>query len=335
MGMNTSMPGQEGVASVFSPMARTFPDLLYFTKSFISMKPWEYDHSVHPIPWRSDIYEKTKDQMTLRIGVMESDGVVTPSPACARALRITTTSLSSAGHTIIPLIPPPCATPADALILASSLLNTDGCRTFLSFFRTGEWNDPGAAQLAFYASLPRPVRYLHYLWVKYVRRDVYWAELLREFRERSAYEQWRLVSRREKFRAEWFEWWDGEGVDVILCPPNATPAVPHGGMKDAVSSCGYTFLWNLLDYTAGVLPVTHVDKELDKLPEGFGVGGGMNNGVARGAYRCYDPVGMEGLPVGVQVVGRRLEEEKVLAVMERVVGCLEEGGEGYGLLEIE
>ncbi|KAI4242745.1 MAG: hypothetical protein LQ352_007177 [Teloschistes flavicans] len=335
MGMNTSMPGQEGVASVFSPMARTLPDLLYFTKSFIGMKPWEYDHSVHPIPWRSDVYERTKEQKMLRIGVMESDGVVPPSPACARALRTTISSLSSAGHTIVPLTPPPLATPANALILASSLLNTDGCRTFLSFFRTGEQNDPGAAQLAFYASLPRPVKYLHYLWVKYVSRDTYWAELLYELRERSAYEQWKLVARREAFRAEWFAWWNREdvGVDVILCPPNATPAVPHGGMKDAVSSCGYTFLWNLLDYTAGVLPVAHVDAELDALPKGFGASG--MNGVARGAYQHYDAERMQGLPVGVQVVGRRLEEEKVLAVMERVFGCLEESGEKYKLLEME
>ncbi|KAK5137005.1 hypothetical protein LTR04_004489, partial [Oleoguttula sp. CCFEE 6159] len=31
MGMNTSMPGQEGIPSVFSPMARTLADLQYFT----------------------------------------------------------------------------------------------------------------------------------------------------------------------------------------------------------------------------------------------------------------------------------------------------------------
>ncbi|KAL2041976.1 hypothetical protein N7G274_005164 [Stereocaulon virgatum] len=32
MGMNTSMPGQEGIPSVFSPMARTLEDLIYFSK---------------------------------------------------------------------------------------------------------------------------------------------------------------------------------------------------------------------------------------------------------------------------------------------------------------
>ena len=42
---------------------------------------------------------------------------------------------------------------------------------------------------------------------------------------------------------------------------------------------------------------------------------------------------MHGLPVGVQVVGRRLEEEKVLAVMQRLEDAL--GDERYKLLEID
>ena len=59
------------------------------------------------------------------------------------------------------------------------------------------------------------------------------------------------------------------------------------------------------------------------------------DGVARGAYQHYDAEKMHGLPVGVQVVGRRLQEEKVLAVMERVVEVMEKEGKGYALLEVE
>jgi Asp-tRNA(Asn)/Glu-tRNA(Gln) amidotransferase A subunit family amidase len=44
---------------------------------------------------------------------------------------------------------------------------------------------------------------------------------------------------------------------------------------------------------------------------------------------------MEGLPVAVQVVGRRLEEEKVLAIMERVEDALDKHGGRYELLEID
>jgi len=57
------------------------------------------------------------------------------------------------------------------------------------------------------------------------------------------------------------------------------------------------------------------------------------NGVAYGAYRHYDAVAMHGLPVAVQVVGKRLEEEKVLAVMQRIEDAL--GDDKYELLEID
>ena len=242
-----------------------------------------------------------------------NSGVVDPSPACYRALDTVVSALASSGHEIVPIDPP---SPFTALQIASSLLNTDGCRTFLSFFRTGERNDPGAAQMSFYMKIPRPFRYLYTLWVRYIRRDPTWAALLSGFHERSAYEQWKLVAQREAYKAEWHRWWTQEAkLDFMITPPNATPAVPHGGMKDAVSSCGYTFLFNLLDYTTGILPVTKVDRELDALPERFRVRD--LNGVGKGAYRHYDTEAMHGLPVGVQVVGQRLQEVTLTLMLRR------------------
>ena len=75
MGMNTSMPGQEGIPSVFSPMARTLGDLVYFSKSIISMKPWNYDHSVHPIEWRESQEREAKEKMKFKVGVLRTDGM--------------------------------------------------------------------------------------------------------------------------------------------------------------------------------------------------------------------------------------------------------------------
>ena len=267
---------------------------------------------------------------SLRILIPDSLGVVDPSPACARALDTVVSVLRSEGHEIIDIDPP---SPYEALVIASNLLNSDGCKTFRSFFSGGEWNDPGAAQLYLYMSLPRPFKYIYYLWMKHVRQDTVWAELLVDFHEKSAFQQWRWVTKREAYKAKWHSWWMNDAkLDFMLTPPNATPAVPHGGMKDAVSSCGYTFLFNLLDYTCGIIPVTHVDKALDQLPITFRMRD--LNGVARGAYKHYDANAMHGLPVAIQIVGQRLEEEKILAVMERVEGALEKRGEKYQGLEI-
>ncbi len=329
MGINTSMPGQEGIPSVFSPMARTLADLVYFSRSIISMKPWNYDHTVHPIEWRMNQYQEAKDERKFTIGVMRTDGVIPPSPACARALESVVSALLSQGHECVGVSPP---FPYTGLLIASTLLTSDGCKTYRSFFRTGEWNDPGAAQMNFYAAIPRPFKYFYYLWVKYVRRDDIWAGLLKGFHKKSAYEQWKWVAKREAYKAEWQSWWQEAKLDFMITPPNATPAVPHGGMKEAVSSCGYTFLFNLLDYACGIIPVTHVDRHLDQLDPTFDVK--KLNGVAQGAYKHYDADKMHGLPVAIQVVGQRLQEEKVLAVMERIEEALEKQGGKYEQLEI-
>ncbi len=79
------------------------------------------------------------------------------------------------------------------------------------------------------------------------------------------------------------------------------------------------------------MPVTHVDKSLDQLPPNFSLK--KLNGVAQGAYKHYNATAMHGLPVAVQVVGQRLEEEKVLAVMARIESALGDGK--YELLDID
>lgn len=71
------MAGQEGVASVFSPMARTLNDLTYFSRSIINMKPWKYDYTVHPIAWRGDEESDAKSKK-LRVGLMADDGNTDP-----------------------------------------------------------------------------------------------------------------------------------------------------------------------------------------------------------------------------------------------------------------
>lgn len=79
------------------------------------------------------------------------------------------------------------------------------------------------------------------------------------------------------------------------------------------------------------MPITHVDKSLDQLPSNFSLK--KLKGVAYGAYKHYDATAMHGLPVAVQVVGQRLEEEKVLAVMKRIESAL--GEDKYQLLDID
>lgn len=338
-GSETTTTGQEGVPSCFSPMARTLNDLTYFTKSLLEMRPWKTDYTVHPIPWRQEIYDGITSSPRLRVGFMRSDGVCPPTPAIGRALDITVAALQSAGHTVVPIGMgdfPVDATPLEGLRIASKLLCSDGGLTFSEAFRTGEWNDLGAARLYFYARrLPKVLKYLHYIWVRYIRRDPEWASVLRGFGPLTSAEQWKMVGRREKFRARWFEWLSGaeQSFGFLLCPTHASPALPHNAMRDAVSSCGYTFLFNMLDYTAGVVPVCKVDPAKDRLSPEFK----PSNAIARGVYRYYDADKMAGLPCAVQVVGgvpERLSEETTLACMKVVESALQNAGVVYKQMEL-
>lgn len=80
--------------------------------------------------------------------------------------------------------------------------------------------------------------------------------------------------------------------------------------------------------------MTKVTAALDDLSAQFKSTFRRLNLVARIAYRNYDVRAMHGLPVGVQIVGRRLEEEKVLEGMKIVEGLLKANGKGYKLMEL-
>ncbi|KZT35849.1 amidase signature enzyme [Sistotremastrum suecicum HHB10207 ss-3] len=322
-GPRTSMPGQEGVPSICAPMARTLDDLETFWKAVVSMKPWEYDHSCHPIPWRD--VPKPEAGKT-KWGVMWDDGMVTPSPPCTRALMTIVQTLMKEGHEVVAFEPP---SPAEGFEIGSQLIFADGGKTMMKPFRWFERNDLGAQNAYSWLKTPRFIKKIYAFIFRYLSRDSLTATIVGNLGEKTVEEQYALNARREAYKAKWFEAWKAQDIDYLLTVPNALPAVPHGGMKTSVASVGYSFLFNIIDYTAGVLPVTHVDAKLDSLPADFK----PKNAIERGHYKLYDVNAMNGLPIGVQVVGRRLEEEKVLEGMKAISAAMTKNGIAYNLFE--
>ena len=76
------------------------------------------------------------------------------------------------------------------------------------------------------------------------------------------------------------------------------------------------------------MPVTFVDKGVDSLPRDFtsSLDYARMNDISRALHELYDADAMNGLPIGIQVIGRRLEEEKVLAGMSVVKEALAAAG---------
>lgn len=74
-------------------------------------------------------------------------------------------AIRNAGHEMVEIIPP---SPYEALKLPSHFLCSDELKFVHSFPRRGETNGRGVLQKLFHMRLPRPIKYLHYLWVKYI-----------------------------------------------------------------------------------------------------------------------------------------------------------------------
>jgi amidase len=100
-------------------------------------------------------------------------------------------------------------------------------------------------------------------------------------------------------------------MDVILCPPHPGAAPPIGTTK----YWGYTSIWNLLDYPAAVFPATRVDAEFDREDADAYV---ARSEIDAWVHGHFDSEKQAGAPVCLQLVGKRLEDEKVVRAMEEV-----------------
>lgn len=100
--------------------------------------------------------------------------------------------------------------------------------------------------------------------------------------------------------------------------------------------------YNVIDSPVGIVPVTRVDPKLDELTEAYTAPGKLQEGspfinycLYRASKHVYDVKKMEGLPVGVQVVGRKWEEEKVIEMMKVVDSALGPRGFGPGAWKVQ
>ncbi|KZW01327.1 amidase signature enzyme [Exidia glandulosa HHB12029] len=317
-GIASSLPGQEGVLGIAAPMAKSLDDLEWFWERVVDMEPWKYDHSCNVLPWKPVDLSKKK----LKFGVMWNDGLVHPTPACQRATFETADRLKKAGHEVVDFSVPDAP---EALIIGWSLILADGGKTMTSRLHSGEFIEPGVTSLLKRARLPRLIKSIYCAYLRW-KGETWYANLIQPVSTKTVDELWQLVVKRNGWRQKVQDAWDADGIDFVLCAPNPAPA-PVGG-PDAgptmLLSCGHTFLWNILDYTAGILPVSTVNPVLDLMIPSQRAA--AHNMIEKAVYDRYDASasGSGGMPVGVQIVGQRLQEERVLAAMRVVENAWKE-----------
>ncbi|KAF8438871.1 amidase signature domain-containing protein [Boletus edulis BED1] len=325
LGALPPLPGLEFVGTSCSPMARRLEDLEEFWKRVVDMNPWNYDYTCVPLPWRTVDLEDRK----LRWGVVWEDGIMPPSPACRRALETVLNALKKQGHEVINFTPPPIA---EAFCVGLQLCFSDAGAGCFKPLRKDEKVDPAMSASKSLLEMPLFVKKLLAMFTRSLTGDDVSASFTESLHTKTAAEERALVVARDQYRAQWYDAWEAEGLDFVLTVPHPMPAIPTGtAEKVTLISAALTMICNIVDCVAGVLPVTLVNKDLDALPRDFQKSDEFKQmgAIGKGAYSIYDADAMHGLPVGVQVIGRRFEEERVLQAMKVVEHALEECGKKF------
>jgi fatty acid amide hydrolase len=297
-GSNGALVGQEAIRSQLGPMARTVGDLVMAMKALDPRAMTELDPRVPPLPFEDPA---RIDISKLKVGVYTEDGLLPPSAAVGRAVREAASALRAKGAEVVEFVPPGLEGAAYDYF---ATLSADGGATVMKLFADGKV-DPSLDSLRTVARMPPAMRSAAAR-VAGMTGEKRLRRFLEAMGEKSIAELWRLTASLRNVRMAILAAMKAEGIDLILCPIHATAALPHGLSKDFALAGSPSMVWNLVQFPAGVVPVSRVrsheakrEKPRDRLEK-------------RAAEVDLQSVG---LPVGVQVVARPWEEDRVLAAM--------------------
>ncbi|HEY3231670.1 MAG TPA: amidase family protein, partial [Roseiflexaceae bacterium] len=243
------------------------------------------------------------DVSKLRVAYYTDDGTLATAPAVRRAVREAAEMLRDCGARVTAWSPPDVP---HALELFFSFMTADGGELMSEMLGRGK-RDPRIAMVLTLAQRSRPTLNVLAGLLKLLGQPSM-AAALSGFGHRNTADYWRMVEAQMAYQQRFMQALDqaeGGPFDVILCPACAVPAFTHGASRDLILGGGYTALYNLLGYPAGVVPLTRVrpGEESDRA---------ASHDIVEQAARKVE-LGSAGLPVGVQVVARPWREHVALA----------------------
>ncbi|KAG1738410.1 amidase signature domain-containing protein [Suillus paluster] len=313
----------KSAAGYFLTISRSVQDCELFCRTIFGQQDPSY--TIVPLPYRP-----VELSAKLRFGYYLSDDMTQTSPVCQRAVLETVSALRKQGHECLEFTSHLNTTAMEVFI---GLVTSDGYKKMLSYLDS----DPPESSLFLTTLGPRLPSFIRNL-VSWIANTFMGDALMSRFfslsREKSVLEFTDLTDERNKVSAAWYEEvWDKYSFDGIIAPVQALPVIPHGGSVYLSPLAAATIMYNVVDSPVGIIPVTRVDPDTDQLPADFEPGASgrskvFDSRMYLGKKPVYDPKAMEGMPVGVQIVGKKWEDEKVLAMMHVVDEAL--GPRGFG-----
>ncbi|KAK9449100.1 amidase signature domain-containing protein [Limtongia smithiae] len=282
--VSNSLEYNEAVVSVDGPLAGSLDDLVLFSKALLSEAPWKHDPRCIALPYTD--YELPSRPLVFAIEA--TDGIVTPHPPVLRAIKTVADALQKAGHEVFEFKSYKPEVGTELLIRAWTV--DGGANIQGDLDASGE---PGIPDI-----MP----------------------FVKGFKSLTMPELFTFNKDKLEYKTEFLEYMNaarspsGKPIDAWIRPVGVPASVPAGQLK--LRYLGYTGLLNLLDYTSVVVPVLKADPAIDLAAPA--PGSGADREVEQKSWEDYVPEDFKNGPVGVQIIGGRLEEERMLAIAEVV-----------------
>ncbi|KAJ5711670.1 hypothetical protein N7488_005826 [Penicillium malachiteum] len=279
-------PGQDIVRSVAGPMSCSLASIERYMEALPCASPWELDQHVAPVPWRSSLASFRGKR--LRIAYLVDDGVVRCQPPAERAVRDVIGALKAAGHEAFEWDPSSHKYAYELWEKAILSDGGEGCRKKTDM--TGEPLIEGM--------------------LVGKEKDIL-----------TTSETHQLNADKYLYESGYLERWISSGIDALIMPN--TPWVGYKPWTWVKSNnyVGYTSIWNLVGYASLTIPAISVSKDKDT-PDQEWLDHVPRNAGDKFNKEQYDINLVDGMPVGVQVVGGRFGEEKCVAVAKAIAQAM-------------
>ncbi|RKP06225.1 amidase signature domain-containing protein [Thamnocephalis sphaerospora] len=324
LGNHMPSDGVELLRTTCGPMARDVGALELFMRAIIDQEPWRIDPNCVPVPWK-----RVSAPKQMRIAYYVDLDNVALAPVCRRAMTETLDALRAAGHELVEFRVPDIE---EAVHIACIALTFDGDNQIGQVLGDDQPLDWVKHAQSYSKTGPLKRSFLAWM-LEHHHKEPAIARLVRALKTKTHAEICDITVRRNLYRQRFFAELDrqttsadGRQVDVILSPALHLPAVEHTAKTIIPFDFSCTLLYNVLEAPAGHIPVTKLDRTLDAQHDGVSwYGDGREIRIVEQELRqLYKPDLMHGSPAGIQVAGRRFEDERVLACMRTIDTCVRE-----------
>ena len=297
-----SLPGSNklGIEATAGPIATSMRDVELLLRVVCDGAPSELDPDVISQTWEQQpsLESRMGLQQCLRVGMMRTDGHVTPLPPIQHLLDEVARTLSTRSSQVelveldMSSLGPKC------LKTFNGVVSTDGGNSWFDHLaKTGEPLSPWLQTRL----RRRPQKSLDEVRDIQAQRIDLLTESLNIWKERGGY--WKTTDSRAKK--------GNRTLDVVICPGAPHPVAPI----DRWNSTNYTSMFNLLDYPAGILPIRRFSENdlQGEVPQSPPLNGWDK--INRELWTNVDRNAYLGSAMTVQVVAPRLMERRLVEIM--------------------